>query len=143
MQRRARSRSVHDISILQQEWRCAVSNSDTFCVLTRFQIGSQHCAAAFYLQVPKSCTDLDPTLLFENTGQIRMGNKRLALGISFPQLRNPVRAQAAGLPCQDYDCQISIFFDFFLQVKHVFFRKLPLRSDSLFAITQIFSPLFV
>ena len=26
-------------------------------------VGSRHCAAAFSLQVPKSCTDLDPTLL--------------------------------------------------------------------------------
>ena len=29
-----------------------------------FKIGSRHCAAAFSWQVPKSCIDLDPTLLY-------------------------------------------------------------------------------
>jgi len=29
-----------------------------------FLIGSQHCTAAFFLQVTKLCTDLDPTLLY-------------------------------------------------------------------------------
>jgi len=32
-----------------------------FCRNTEFV---RHCAAAFFLQVPKSCTDLDPTLIY-------------------------------------------------------------------------------
>jgi len=35
--------------------------SFSFCRHTEFV---RHCAAAFFLQVPKSCTDLDPTLLY-------------------------------------------------------------------------------
>jgi len=41
-----------------------VSTSDEFCSQTRLKIGSLHCAAAFCLQVPKSCTALDLTLLY-------------------------------------------------------------------------------
>ena len=33
------------------------------CLAAKF-VGSWHCAASFSLQVPKSCTDLDPTLLY-------------------------------------------------------------------------------
>ena len=39
-------------------------NRDEFCGQTRLKMGSRHCTAAFSLQVPKSCTDLDPTLLY-------------------------------------------------------------------------------
>ena len=34
---------------------------------TRLKIRSRHCAAAFSLQVPNSCTDLDPTLVYIRT----------------------------------------------------------------------------
>ena len=46
----------------------------------RLKIKSQHCAAAFFMQVRKSCIDLDPTLLQEN--------EMLALGICMPQSRH-------------------------------------------------------
>jgi len=52
-------------------------------------VGSQHCAAEFSLQVPKSCTNLNPTLLYisilrTHTKFIRK-NKMLALGACFPE----------------------------------------------------------
>ena len=40
---------------------------DESCGQTRLKIRSRHCAAAFSLQVPKSCTDLHPTLLYMST----------------------------------------------------------------------------
>jgi len=52
-------------------------------------VGSRHCAAAFSLQVPKSSTDLDLTLLYisilrTNIKFVRK-NQMLALGVCFPQ----------------------------------------------------------
>jgi len=43
--------------------RRAKGSDWTTCLAARF-MGSRHCAAAFFLRVPKSCTDLDPTLLY-------------------------------------------------------------------------------
>jgi len=58
------------------------------CLAARF-VGSRHCTAVFSLQVPKSCTDLDPTLLYTSTlGTCRKfvrKNKMLALGVCLPQ----------------------------------------------------------
>jgi len=52
-------------------------------------VGSRHCAAAFSLKVPKSCKDLDPTLLYISTSGTHRKfvgkNKILALGICLPQ----------------------------------------------------------
>ena len=48
----------------QEECGCAVPNSDKSCGQTRLNIGSRHRAAAFFLQIPKACTDLDPTHLY-------------------------------------------------------------------------------
>ena len=42
----------------------ALGASDNFCGKTRFLVGSLHCAAAFFLQVPKLCKDLDLTPLY-------------------------------------------------------------------------------
>jgi len=54
-----------DRETVQPLWivRCIVANSDESYGQTRLKIGSRHCTAAFFLQVPKSCTDLDPTIL--------------------------------------------------------------------------------
>jgi len=64
------------------------------CLAAKF-VGSWHCAASFSLQVPKSCTDLDPTLLYililrTYTKFVRK-NKILALGVCLLG-RNPARA---------------------------------------------------
>jgi len=66
-----------------------VPTSDESCGQTRFKLGSRHCAAAFSLQVPKSCTDLDPTLPYISTigthKKFVRKNKMLALGVCLPQ----------------------------------------------------------
>jgi len=58
------------------------------CLAAKF-VGSRHCAAAFSLQVPKSCTDLDPTLLYISTLGTRskfvQRDKMLSLGVCLPQ----------------------------------------------------------
>ena len=55
---------------------------------TKF-VGSRHCSAAFSLQVPKSCTDLDLTLLYipilGKYSRFVRENELLALGVCFPQ----------------------------------------------------------
>ena len=43
-----------------------MATSDKFCGQTRVWIGSRHPAAAFFLQVPKLCTELDLTLLYRS-----------------------------------------------------------------------------
>jgi len=51
-------------SVLTRECGCTVPTSDlTTCLAAKF-VGSRHCTAAFSLKVLKSCTDLDPTLLY-------------------------------------------------------------------------------
>jgi len=45
--------SVYFSSHLQRECRYAVAISDAFCGYKYFQIEIRHCAAAFFLQVPK------------------------------------------------------------------------------------------
>jgi len=72
-----------------EECRCAVPTSDfQTCLAARF-VGSRHCAAAFSLQVPKSCTDLDPTLLYISTwgtySKFVRKDKMLALRVCLPQ----------------------------------------------------------
>jgi len=65
------------------------SASDNFCGRTRFLIGSRHCAAAFFLKVPKVCTDLDRSLLYiwilKTDTKFVWKNKMLAIGVCFPQ----------------------------------------------------------
>jgi len=59
------------------------------CLATRF-VGSRHYAAEFSMQIPKSCTDLDPTLMYISIlgtyGKFVWKNKMLALGVCLPQL---------------------------------------------------------
>jgi len=58
-------------------------------VWTQTFVQSCNCSAEFFLQVPKLCTDLDPTLLYiwilriygKLTGKVKI----LALGVCFPQ----------------------------------------------------------
>jgi len=56
---------------------------------TRFFSGSRHCAAVFFLQMHKKCTDLDLSLLYISSLGIysKFARKRnfLALGVCFPQ----------------------------------------------------------
>jgi len=58
------------------------------CLAAEF-VRSRHCAAAFSLQVPKSCTDLDLTFLYISIPRTYIKfvreNKMLALGVCFPQ----------------------------------------------------------
>ena len=53
------------------------------------EVMSRHCAVAFSVQVLKSCTDLDPTLLYvwilEKYSRFERENKMLALGVYFSQ----------------------------------------------------------
>jgi len=49
---------------LQKECRRALAISDEFGGQTQFLIGSRHRAVAFFLQVPKLLTDLDPTCIY-------------------------------------------------------------------------------
>jgi len=55
---------------------------------------------AFYLKVPKSCTDLDLDLLyiliFGTCSKIRAKNKMLALSVCFPQSCLPARFRHIG-----------------------------------------------
>jgi len=57
----------------------------TNLVQTRLKIGSQHCTAAFCLQVPKWYTDLDLTILYilisGTYGKFVQKNKMLVLGV--------------------------------------------------------------
>jgi len=85
---------------LSPECGCAVPTSNELCVQTRFKIRSRHCADAFSLQVPKSCTDLNPTLLctliFRTHTKFVRENKMLALGVCFPQ------------PCSSAGCRFAV-----------------------------------
>jgi len=92
---------VHDFSTLQRECCCALPTSD---FSARF-VGSRHCAAAFFLQVPKSCKDLDTSLLYtlilETYSKLIRKNKMLMLGVCFPQPW-PSRALATGTLRRDH-----------------------------------------
>jgi len=72
------------------------------CLAAKF-VGSRHCAAAFFLQIPKLCTDLDWTLLciliMKTYTKFVWKNKILALGVCLPQ---PCWTLDAGLPRQDH-----------------------------------------
>jgi len=74
---------------LQKECCCAVANSDECCGQTRLKIRSWQCASAFALQVPKSCTDLHPTILYISIqgtySKFVRKNQMLALGVWLPQ----------------------------------------------------------
>jgi len=56
---------------------------------TRFLIKRRHCAAAFFLQVSKLCTDVDQSLLYiallRTYSTFAKKNKMLTLGVCFPQ----------------------------------------------------------
>jgi len=67
-----------------------VPNSDESCSQTRLKIGSRHCAAALFLQVTKSCTDLDQTFLYISILGIHskfvVENNMRVLGVCLSQL---------------------------------------------------------
>jgi len=67
-------------------------------------VRSRHCAAAFFLQVPKSCTDLDPTLLYISTfgtySRFVRKNKMLALGVCLPQSRRATQVYHVKITCE-------------------------------------------
>jgi len=64
MSRRVGCRCMHDFITCKKNAaaQCQLP-TNLACGQTRFQIGSWHCAAAFSLQVLKSCTDLNQTLV--------------------------------------------------------------------------------
>ena len=74
---------------LQKEYGSVVPTSDESCGQTRFEIRSRHCTSAFFLQVLKSCTDLDLTLLYililKTHTKFVWENKIPALGVCFLQ----------------------------------------------------------
>jgi len=93
------------IRYFQLECCCAVPTSDfQTCLAARF-VGSRHCTAAFFLEVPKSCTDIDTSLLYililETYSKLIRKNKMLTLGVCFPQ-PSPSRALAAGTLRRDH-----------------------------------------
>ena len=84
MFRESNCRGESDLSL------CTMSGlADKFCGQTRFLIGSRHCAAAFFLQVPKLCTDLDLSHFYILTSgtysKFARKNNFLALGVCFLQ----------------------------------------------------------
>jgi len=93
---------VHDFGTCKQNAAAHVPTSDLETCLAAKRRKSP---SAFCLQVPKSCADLDPTLLFiwifrtYSKFEFR-GKKMLALSVCFPQ--SCARALAAGLPRQDH-----------------------------------------
>ena len=66
-----------------------VASSDESCGQTRLKLGSWHCVAAFSLQVPKSCTHLDPIIFYISIlgtwSKLVRENKILALSVCLPQ----------------------------------------------------------
>ena len=60
------------------------------CLTTKF-VRICQCAVAFHYQVPKLCTDLDPTLVYILISgtyvnlKLARNNKMLVLGVDFPQ----------------------------------------------------------
>ena len=66
-----------------------MSNSDKSCGQTRLKVESRNCAATFSLQVPKSCTNLDPTILYISMygtySKFVRKDKMLALGVCLPR----------------------------------------------------------
>ena len=59
------------------------------CGKACLHIGTRHCAAACFWEVPTSCTDLDPTLFYISTlktySTFTRENEMLALDVWFPQ----------------------------------------------------------
>jgi len=87
------------------ENRCAMVNTDFSCGRITFFSGNHHwCAALFFSQVRKKCTDLDPTLL--NILISRTYTAHWLLKIVFQRsafaFHTSARALAAGLPHQDH-----------------------------------------
>jgi len=67
------------------------------------KIGIWHCAAVFFLQAPKKCTDLDLSIRYI----LILKHMANSLGKTFSQrsasaFRSPARVMAAGLPRQDH-----------------------------------------
>jgi len=85
IQRRVRSRFVHDFGTCKKnaaaQWRILTN----LATKTRLKIPSRHCAAAFSFEVPKSCADLDPTILYISISgtysKFVQKNKMTALGL--------------------------------------------------------------
>ena len=77
--------------ILRLENRSEIAKSHFSCVETRFFLGFCHCAAvpSLFSQVPKLCTNLDPSLLYTlilgTHSKFARKNNFLALGVCFPQ----------------------------------------------------------
>jgi len=99
------------------------------CSQTRLRIGSQHCTAAFFLQVLKSCTDLDLILfcisILKTYSKSAWKNKMLTLGVCMPQqCPSAGRRFAASRSHLNYVIQNSFRFHFNK------FDEMPFKLDS-------------
>jgi len=83
-------RSVHNFGTCKKNAaaRCWLQIKKTYCA-AKF-VGSRHCAARFFFQVPNLCTDIDWTLFFililTTYTEIAWKNKMPALGVRFAAL---------------------------------------------------------
>ena len=100
MQKSLRCRSVHFLGTCEKK-TAAQCQIPIFSRAKNIFFGC-HCAAVFFSQVPKKCTDLDFSLLyiliFEKCSKFAWHNSFVALVFAFC---SPARALAAGLPRQD------------------------------------------
>ena len=69
-------------------------------------VGSWHCVAAFFSQVPVKCIDLDLTIIYNlivgTYTRFEWDNKLLALGVYFPQ--------PCSMPCWPHVSRIQVTF---------------------------------
>ena len=71
-----------------------------FLLPITFFFRSHYCTAALFTQVPRTCTDLDPSLLYllmlATYGKRTQKNEFLALGVCFPQTCSSAGRMSAG-----------------------------------------------
>ena len=114
---------------MPKECSCAVATSDSIACLAAKFVRSHHCKAAFFLQVPKKCTNVDLTLLYiliwgTYTKFIRE-NKMLMLSVCLPQpCSSDGRCQC--LPCQDH---VRITTDRLVHFHKIEFNEMPCKLD--------------
>jgi len=91
---------------LAKECSCAMATSDLNPCLAAEFVAICHCAAAFFLQVSKSCTTLDLTFLYismwETYSKLVRKNSIPTLRAAAFASRSHARAMSAGLPRHDH-----------------------------------------
>ena len=103
--------------------------SNESCGRISLKIGSRHCAAAFSLHVPKSCTDLYSTLLYISIrgtcSKFVRENKMLALGVCLPQ-----PCPSAGRSFTASRSRLNHYWQFFWSQHNNELNELPCKLDS-------------